>query len=96
MYKSNSPWSKTSILYGKILDIQNKRVLYKDPLDPEVKIPQQYNLRPDLYSYEVYGTSKYWWVFAHRNPDTIQDPINDFTTGTVIRVPQKSNLDKMR
>ena len=52
--------------------------------------------RPDLMSYEKYGTAKYWWIFAHRNADIIIDPINDFTAGKVIRIPRRSNIDKMR
>lgn len=96
MYKSHSPWSKTSILYNKVLDIQNKRYLAKDPLDEEVSIPQHMDRRPDLMSYEKYGTAKYWWIFSHRNPDIIIDPINDFTSGTIIRIPKRENIDKMK
>lgn len=96
MYKSHSPWSKTSVLFGKVLDIQKKRNLFRDPLDEFVSIPQQFDRRPDLYSYEVYGTAKYWWIFAQRNPDSILDPINDFTAGKQIYVPKRTNIDKMR
>ena len=96
MYKSHSPWSSTNIRYGRILDIQKKRYLVRDPLDEFVTIPQQFDKRPDLYSFEVYGTAKYWWIFAHRNSDIIIDPINDFTAGKVIRVPRRENIDKMK
>jgi len=95
MYKKHSPWSNTTILYDRILDIQKRRYIKKDPLDEEILIPQQYDGRPDLFSYEKYGTSKYWWIFSARNPDTIQDPINDFKAGTMIRVPQKKNIERM-
>lgn len=95
MYKSHSPWSKTPIINNKVLDIQRKRFIINDPLDEEVVIPQQYDRRPDRYSFEKYGTAKYWWIFSQRNPDTIQDPINDFKAGTVIRVPQKKNIERM-
>ena len=53
-------------------------------------------LRPDLCSYELYGTSKYWWIFAKRNPDIIEDPIRDFTVGTRIRIPSKASIDDMK
>ena len=96
MYKSRSPWSSTNIRYGRILDIQKKRYLVRDPLDELVTIPQQFDKRPDLYSFEVYGTAKYWWIFAQRNPDLIEDPINDFTVGKQIYVPQRKNIDKMK
>ena len=95
MYKRHSPWSNTTILYNKILDIQTKRNIAKDPMDEEVVIPQHFDGRPDLFSYEKYGTAKYWWIFAARNPDTIQDPINDFKAGVTIRVPKKTNIERM-
>ena len=96
MYKSHSPWSKTSILYGRVLDIQTKRNLFRDPLDEYVSIPQQFDKRPDLFSFEKYGTAKYWWIFAQRNPDDIIDPIDDFTAGKKIYIPSRTNIDKMR
>ena len=68
----------------------------KSALDETYTIPQNYNIRPDLCSYELYGTSKYWWIFAKRNPDIIQDPINDFTAGTKIKIPSKNQLDNMK
>lgn len=83
-------------MFGRILDIQNKRYLFKDPLDEEVTIPQHMDRRPDLMSYEHYGTAKYWWIFSHRNTDIILDPINDFTAGKVIKIPRRVNIDKMR
>lgn len=96
MYKSHSPWSKTSIVNSRVLDIQNKRNLYKDPFDEEVIIPQHMDRRPDLMSFEKYGTAKYWWIFAHRNVNEIVDPINDFTVGKKIRIPKRENIDKMK
>jgi hypothetical protein len=53
-------------------------------------------MRPDLCSYELYGTSKYWWIFAKRNPDIIEDPIRDFSVGTRIRIPSKASIDDMK
>jgi hypothetical protein len=96
MYKSHSPWSKTSVLFSRVLDIQKPRVLFRDPLDEYVAIPQEFDQRPDLYSFEKYGTAKYWWIFAKRNPDAILDPINDFVAGKKIYVPKRTNIDKMR
>jgi|TARA_B110000495_G_scaffold186757_1_gene185554 hypothetical protein len=95
MYKQNSPWSRTSIIEDTILDVLKKRFIFKDPYDEEYIIPQQFDERPDLCSYELYGTAKYWWIFAQRNPDIILDPIRGFTTGTVIKIPSKDNISKM-
>jgi len=44
----------------------------------------------------LYGTSKYWWIFAKRNPDRIEDPIRDFTAGTKIIIPSKNQIDNMK
>jgi alpha-L-fucosidase len=94
--KSTSPWYKTPIIKSKILDIMDARYIYKDPYDELYTIEEKYNRRPDLFSYDRYGTSKWWWIFAHRNPNTLNDPINDFTSGTKIYVPKKSNIDNIR
>lgn len=96
MYDSKSPWYKTPVIQGKFLDIMKKRTIFKDPTDEEYTIEPKYNLRPDLFSYDRYGTAKYWWMFAMRNPDLIVDPINDFVSGKVIRVPSQENIERMK
>jgi hypothetical protein len=63
--------------------------------DKKFTIVGQYHLRPDLLAYDIYDTPKLWWVFAQRNMNVIDDPIFDFTTGTVIYLPEKSRLFKM-
>lgn len=96
MYNSKSPWSKTPIIDNQVLDIYRKRFIYKDPYDEDYIIPQNFDERPDLCSYELYGTAKYWWVFAQRNPNIIKDPIRDFSVGKTIKVPSKTNIDGMK
>ena len=95
-YDPTSPWKKTGLIKNKVLDIMNNVFLEFDPLDELYTIPQNYDLRPDLCSFELYGTSKYWWIFAKRNPDIIEDPIRDFTVGTRIRIPSKASIDDMK
>ena len=92
-YDPTSPWKKTGLIKNKVLDIMNNVFLEFDPLDELYTIPQNYDLRPDLCSFELYGTSKYWWVFTLRNKDVIIDPIQDFKAGTTIRIP---NIDNIR
>ena len=92
MYKENSPWNKTPIIDDLILDVLKKRFIYKDPYDEIYTIPQQFNERPDLCSYEFYGTAKYWWIFAQRNLDAIEDPIYDIVAGTQIYLPDKERV----
>jgi hypothetical protein len=55
-------------------------------------ITAKYDRRPDLLSFDVYGTPKFWWVFMMRNKDIIFDPINDFVPGVEIRIPSLSNV----
>ena len=58
------------------------------------EIDSFYEHRPDLLSYDLYGTPKLWWCFQHRNMDTLTDPIWSFVAGTLIRIPKKSTLEQ--
>ncbi len=69
------------------LDIMIPRTIPKNDYDKIIKIPPAYDQRPDLLSQAEYGTPKLWWVFAIRNPDLINDPIQDFVSGLQIYVP---------
>lgn len=62
--------------------------------DFEYALQSQYRHRPDLLAYDVYGSSKLWWVIVQRNLETIKDPIYDFEPGVIIFLPKKSNLEK--
>ena len=95
MYKEESPWNRTGIIDETVLDIMKKRFIYKDPFDAYYTIRQEFDERPDLCSYKMYGTAKYWWIFATRNADIITDPIRDFSAGTEIRIPSKDNIANM-
>jgi len=74
------------------LDIMIPRSVAKSEYDKIMVIPPQFDQRPDLLSQVEYGTPKLWWVFAVRNPDLINDPIQDFVSGLEIYVP--SNILK--
>ncbi len=69
------------------LDIMVERRVPSNIYDKIVKIPLAYEQRPDLMSYAEYGTPALWWVFAVRNPDLINDPIQDFVAGLEIYIP---------
>ena len=69
------------------LDIMIERNVPSSEFDKVIKIPAEYDQRPDLLSNTEYGTPKLWWVFAVRNPDLINDPIQDFVAGLEIYVP---------
>ena len=91
-YSSSSPYYNTRT-YGAFLDVCKHRAIPYDPSDIVYRIDHTYNHRPDLLANDLYGSSELWWVFAVRNPNTIQDPIFDFATGTIIYIPKKSAIN---
>jgi hypothetical protein len=93
-YSNSSPWANTSITNG-YLGYFKIRPVSAEVDDQIYTIEPQYTYRPDLLSYDLYGTPRLWWVFAQRNLDVLEDPIYDFVAGTTIRLPQKANLFKL-
>ncbi len=92
-YQKTSPWATTpqNNLYLENLRI---RPIPAEADDYIYAIENQYENRPDLLAYDLYGTPKLWWVFTQRNMSIIKDPIYDFEAGTQIYVPKKNNLVK--
>jgi len=90
-YASTSPYADTPQFRDR-LSIYEPRTFDFDQDDIEYQIDSFYENRPDLLSFDLYGTPKLWWVFAVRNPDVIKDPGYDFVAGTVIRIPKQDNL----
>ena len=92
-YSQASPYSATrqNNLYLELLSIRPVPAEQDDYL---YTIENQYNRRPYLLAYDLYGDSKLWWVFVQRNMETIKDPIYDFVVGTKIYIPKESNLKR--
>ena len=90
-YNKSSPYYNTEI-YGSFLDVAKIPNLPKASTDVVYQIDAIYKFRPDLLAYDLYGDSSLWWVFAVRNPNTIQDPIFDFLPGATIFIPKKENI----
>lgn len=90
-YSNTSPWFTTQVKRD-YLDILRIRPVPAEQDDFLYTIEAQYTYRPDLLSFDLYQTSKLWWVFAQRNLDVIQDPIFDFVPGVQIYIPKKSGL----
>ncbi len=93
IYKPSTPWKDTSIK-NNYLDILKIRPVSAEPDDYLYTIEPQYNHRPDLLAYDLYGSPKLWWVFVQRNMNVLRDPIYDFLPGTTIYIPKRSNLEK--
>ena len=90
-YSNTSPYFNT-IQNNIALDFLNPRTITAEADDISYTIDRIYAYRPDLLAYDLYGTPRLWWVFAQRNPDQLEDPIYDFSTGTTIQLPKLSNL----
>lgn len=90
-YSTSSPWNKTPIKQN-YLDVLTIRPVSAEPDDFLYTIQAQYQYRPDLLAYDLYGDEKLWWVFTQRNLDVLQDPIFDFVVGTKIYIPKNSKL----
>jgi hypothetical protein len=89
--KANHPWTKTSTV-DNYLGIYQPRAVPAEPDDFLYVIEPQYNYRPDLLAYDIYGSDRLWWVFIKRNMDVLNDPIFDFVAGVAIYLPKKSRL----
>jgi hypothetical protein len=93
-YTDTSPWANTPITrdYLDIFTIRSVSIASDDFL---YTIQPQYNLRPDLLAFDLYGNPALWWVFTQRNMDIIQDPIFDFVAGKQIYIPKNSSLSEI-
>lgn len=92
-YSKYSPYADTS-QNNQYLELLSIRPVPAESDDFTYTIENQYEHRPDLLSYDLYGTPKLWWVFVQRNMSILKDPIYDFKPGTQIRLPKKSNLNR--
>jgi hypothetical protein len=90
-YSKLSPYAKTET-HAFYLDVAKIPSILYDPSDVSYVIDAIYEHRPDLLAFDIYGDTAFWWVFAARNPNTIQDPIFDFLPGATIYIPKKDSL----
>lgn len=93
-YDGRSPYSQTiqTTKYIQYLDFWNPINISPSSEDKIFNLDPKYSNRPDLLSYDLYGSPQYWWVFAVRNPDVIKDPIYDFIPGITIYVPSSNSV----
>jgi hypothetical protein len=94
IYNNTSPWSETPVVEN-YLSFLTIRPVPAEPDDFLYTIESQYTHRPDLLAYDLYKTSKLWWVFTQRNLDVLQDPIYDFIPGVQIYIPKGISLTKL-
>lgn len=90
-YNSTSPYSNTPQT-SWFLDLWQGISIPIYDTDQPLTLPTMYENKPHLLAYDLYGSSRLWWVFAVRNPDVIKDPIYDFKAGIQIYVTDKDTL----
>jgi hypothetical protein len=84
-YSQISPWANTPYNDGQFgLGYYQIKPVPGSSDDTPYVIDPQYNHRPDLLAYDLYGSTKLWWIFAQRNMDVLEDPIYDFESGVEI------------
>ena len=90
-YSQASPYFTTPTVDNH-LDVIDYRSIPKQPDDVLYTIQSMHALRPDILAYDLYGDPALWWVFAARNPNSIEDPIFDFQAGRTIYLPKLATL----
>lgn len=90
-------YSKTSPYYDTVqnsgyLDLLSLRNFPPASDDILFSVTQQYENRPDLLAYDLYGDVNLWWVFAVRNKSVIKDPVYDLVAGIDIYLPKLDTL----
>jgi hypothetical protein len=92
-YPASSPYGATAQTSWYISNYASRAIPASGD-DSTITLSKKYEYRPDTLSYDLYGTPAYWWVFAVRNRNTIQDPVWDMVVGATITVPSLANLKK--
>ena len=92
-------YSKTSPYYGTVmnqgyLDVMTFRDFQRPEDDIEYEVTKNYENRPDLLAFDLYGDVNLWWVFAMRNPNVIKDSVYDLKSGIKIFLPKLSTLKR--
>jgi hypothetical protein len=90
-YKGTSPYFKTSSDLG-YLDILEFRNIPAEADDILFEVTKNYEHRPDLLAYDLYGDVNLWWVFAIRNKVILKDPVYDLEAGVKIFLPKITTI----
>ena len=92
VYRLTSPLYNTPI-QDWYLSYYVHRIILPDQNDTFIEsLDKKYRYRPDLLSIDTYQTKDYWWVFASRNMDIIQDPIWDLVDGMSLYLPSQKRI----
>jgi hypothetical protein len=92
LYRKESFLKDAKTYKSLYLDVNYPAHIRPSTRDVEWQIEPKYAERPDVLAHEIYGSSRYWWVFAARNPDVLKDPLKDFKSGVVIFLPAEESV----
>ena len=91
IYSKTSPYYATEVT-GGYLDVLTLRSFPSQTDDILFTVTNQYEHRPDLLAYDLYGDVNLWWVFAVRNRSLIKDPTYDLVAGIDIYLPKLETI----
>jgi hypothetical protein len=91
IYNKASPYYLTTATNGylNVLSFRNIPSLSNDIL---FEVTKNYEHRPDLLAFDLYGDVNLWWVFSVRNTTTLKDPVYDLVAGKQIYLPQMTTI----
>lgn len=92
-FRKDSFLKYAGFIDNTFLDINDLPSLPANVGDEEYIINAAYAERPDLLAYDLYGSTRLWWVFTMRNPDVLKDPIRDFKEGAKIFLPSTDSVN---
>ena len=92
-YSKYSPFYKVQ-QQGWYLDYNLPAAFPQATSDTDYTIPSKYNEQPWRLAKDLYGNERLYYIFALVNPNLLgNDPIYDFKTDLVIKIP---TVDRVR
>jgi len=80
----------------KELSIANMHTIEPSPDDEEYTVSTTYHQRPDKLANKIYGSPKYFFIFALRNMNIMEDPVFDLREGMKIMVPHPKVIQRLK
>lgn len=84
-------WGGTTDAYANKVGWWERRLMPFSDSDVFITIAPEYDRRPDLLAYDLYGKDTYGTLILQYN--SILDINTEFVTGVELRVPSRSRVD---
>lgn len=94
----SNQYANTNIkdFYLDIANLPTAESLLQGKVPEFITIAPKFQYRLDLLSYDLYGSSAYWWVILLLNRNQLKDPVRDLKTGMILRVLAPSDIQGVR